>query len=55
MNGAQFVLCAYGDCTNPAMGIIPGKISVPGTRSVAISGVETAEVVTGASMVSEIF
>ena len=30
MNGQKFSLCAYGDCTNPALAFKPGTISIDG-------------------------
>ena len=30
MKGQKFSLCAYGDCTNPALAFKPGTISIDG-------------------------
>jgi hypothetical protein len=43
MTDTKYMLCAYGDCTNPGIAIEPGKINIPGSGSVPIS----AESVTG--------
>ncbi len=30
MKDTKYILCAYGDCTNPGIAIEPGKIFVDG-------------------------
>lgn len=44
MTGQKFLLCAYGDCTNPGIAIEPGKISAPAVPgSPAVVGDTSAE------------